>query len=120
MHDVQILKGGARFSVEGIRRVVASACERVGAERAILFGSYARGTADAWSDVDLLIVCATREPFLERFRLFPEILEALPGCELLVYTPAEIEERRARGGVVGRAVEEGILLHERAEPRRAS
>jgi len=93
--------------------VVRLACERVGAERALLFGSYARGTADAFSDVDLLLVCVTDRPFLERFRLFLDVLQALPGCELLVYTPAEVAERQTCGGVVEQALRDGVVLYDR-------
>lgn len=84
---------------------------RAGAQRAVLFGSYARGTADAASDLDLLIVCETERAFLERFRLFPEILEAFPGAELLVYTPSELEAMRARGGFVAQVEREGLVLY---------
>ena len=55
MSDVEILGGPPRFTLDAIRRVVTTACRRAGAERAVLFGSYARGDADAYSDVDLLI-----------------------------------------------------------------
>lgn len=114
MSDVAILGGSPRFSIDEIRRVVAGACARLGAERAVLFGSYARGEADAYSDVDLLIVCETPLPFLERFRLMGDVLRALPGCEMLVYTPAELREMQRRGGVVARALAEGLVLHERS------
>jgi predicted nucleotidyltransferase len=110
--DVEIVSGGPRFALEEIRRVVASACARSAAERAILFGSYGRGSADVLSDVDLLIVCPTALPFVERYRLFGDILDAFPGTDLLVYTPEELEEMRARSGFVERAEREGIALYE--------
>lgn len=111
MTDVEILGGSPRFSIEHISDVVAGACARAGARCAILYGSYARGTADAFSDVDLLIVHETSRPFLERFRDFIGLLDALPGTELLVYTPLELEAMRRRGGLVGRAIEEGLILY---------
>jgi predicted nucleotidyltransferase len=45
----------------------------------VLFGSHARGDADAWSDVDLLIVCPTERRFFARPELFTDVLEAFPG-----------------------------------------
>jgi len=113
MDDVLVLQGAPRFSVSGIRRAVADSCRTAGAERAILFGSYARGTADEWSDVDLIIVHETEEPFLERWRLFKDLVLGLPGCELLVYTPCEVA-RMSDGGLVGRAMTEGVVLYERS------
>jgi len=110
--DVEIVAGPPRFAREKIQRVVAAACRRAGAPRALLFGSYARGSADAVSDLDLLIVCETELPFVERFRLFPEVLDAFPGVELIVYTPAELEEMRSRGGFVEHVENEGIVIYE--------
>jgi predicted nucleotidyltransferase len=37
-----------------------------GAQKAILFGSYARGTATRHSDIDVIFVEETVEPFLKR------------------------------------------------------
>ena len=37
------------------------------ARKVIAFGSVARGDADAWSDLDLIIVAHTARPFFERF-----------------------------------------------------
>ena len=111
MSDVEILSGRPRHSLDELRRVVAVACHRAGATRAILFGSYARGSADAYSDLDLLVVCATELPFLDRFRLFEDVLDAFPGSDLLVYTPAEVEELRD-AGVVSEALREGIVVYE--------
>ena len=40
--------------------------EKYGAERVILYGSYARGEATEDSDVDLLVIAPTTEDFFER------------------------------------------------------
>lgn len=114
MTEVVIVGGPPRFALEEIQRVVARACEREGARRALLFGSYARGEADALSDVDLLIECESDLPFVERFVRFRDVLQALPGADILVYTPAELAEVRQRSGFVERAEREGIVLYEQA------
>lgn len=115
MGEVEILRGAPRFSLEEIRRVVSQACAREGAERALLFGSYARGSADAFSDVDLIVVYETAQPFLERYRAFSDVLDALPGTELLVYTPAEFADLRTRRGFLERAEAEGVVLYDGSE-----
>jgi predicted nucleotidyltransferase len=102
--------------LEDVQRVVSQACLREGAQLAILFGSYARGEADAWSDVDLLIVCEMPYPFVERFRSFVDVLDAFPGADLLVYTPGEFAQLRSRRGFLERAQREGIRLFDAAEP----
>lgn len=112
MAQVEILGGPPRFTLDAIRRVVTDACLRAGAERALLFGSYARNDADAYSDVDLLIVCPTALGFFERTGLFSDVLRAFPGCDLLVYTPSEVEERRDAPGVIGEALRTGIVIYQ--------
>jgi len=114
--SVHVLSGPPRFRLADIRRVVGAACARVRAERAVLFGSYARGDADAYSDLDLLLVCETELPFLERFRLLADVLHAFPGCELLVYTPVEMAAMAARPGVVAEALREGVVLYRHEAP----
>jgi predicted nucleotidyltransferase len=113
--SVEILSGPPRFSIDHVRQVVARACERENATLAILFGSYARGSADASSDLDLMLVWETALPFLDRYRAFIDILDAFPGTDLLIYTPAEFEEMRQRSGFVEQAVREGVVLHGRGD-----
>lgn len=49
------LGGKGALSVEEIRYAVVSLAQEYGAQKVSLFGSYARGEADAESDVDLLL-----------------------------------------------------------------
>ena len=66
------------------------------AHAAWIFGSHARGTASAESDIDLIVVAPTVRPFVERFRDYlPAIVGAGVGVDLLVYTPAEFARMRA-------------------------
>lgn len=70
--------------------------ERQEAREAFLFGSHARGTADVYSDIDVIIVAPSQRPPVERFRDYlPAILEAGVGVDLFVYTPEEFERLRA-------------------------
>jgi uncharacterized protein len=36
------------------------------AQRAVLFGSHAKGTADEWSDIDLVVIAPELEPLTRR------------------------------------------------------
>lgn len=77
------------------------------------FGSVARGEADEWSDLDLLIVTDTALPFFERFREFAGIYNVWPRVDLLIYTPEELERMVAeQRPIVVRALGEGVVLHE--------
>ena len=56
-----------------------------------MFGSVARGEADEWSDLDLVVVTETERSFFERFRDFGGLYEVWPRLDLLVYTSTEFE-----------------------------
>ena len=101
-------------SIETIREAAVRVAEANGAELAILFGSYARGTATARSDVDLIFVEVTDLPFLRRLdRYFDPLADMLSApVETLVYTPDEFENMKDRA-FIKRAVEEGVVLYER-------
>ena len=67
-----------------------------GARSAWVFGSYARGDADATSDIDVIVVAPADRPPVERFRDYlPAILEAGVGVDLFVYTPEEFERMKS-------------------------
>ena len=66
------------------------------AKVAYIIGSWARGEADEWSDVDVVIVAPSTRPVVERFKDFlPAILASPRPVELLVYTPEEFDAMRA-------------------------
>jgi predicted nucleotidyltransferase len=78
-----------------IARKLPRLLRRHGVQAAYVFGSWARRDADAWSDLDLIVVSTSRRPFVDRFRDFQDILSAAPlGIDLLVYTPEEFSRHR--------------------------
>lgn len=94
-----------------VRRIV----ERFRPERIVLFGSRGRGTPQADSDVDLLVVMRVDG---SRRRAAAEIDAALSDrrvpLDLLVVTPEQFErERETIGSVLRPAIAEGRVLYER-------
>lgn len=102
------------LDLERIREAVAEIARANGASLALLFGSYARGTATKRSDVDVIFVEETDARFLDRLdRYMGPLYDRLrTGVEVLVYTPAEFERMKDRG-FVRRALREGVLVYER-------
>ena len=98
--------------IKGIReRLVA----RFRPRRIILFGSQARGTADARSDFDLLVVCSVRR---KRRAIVTAMYDALAdlriAMDLVVLTPREFELDRQIPGTIARpAWLEGRVIYER-------
>jgi predicted nucleotidyltransferase len=54
-----------------------------------VFGSYATGRADEYSDLDLVVVADTERRFVRRYEDFDDVYELGVPVELLVYTPSE-------------------------------
>ena len=113
--EVVVLRRPARTTLEELARLARASLEAAGAERAVAFGSWARGTADGYSDLDLAVVLRTDLPFVERGRLLGALVDALPvGVDLLVYTPEEFARGlRSRRGVFDAIAREGVTIHER-------
>ena len=82
---------------------------RFSLERAILFGSRARGEERRESDYDLVLVSAAFEGmrFTERLAAVRDLWELYERLEVLCYTPAEFEQERHEIGIVSEAESEG-------------
>ena len=84
-------------------------------ERVVLFGSYAYGTPDEESDIDLLIVKDTPERFIDRWvtvrRILSDPKRTVP-LETIVLTPKEISDRLAIGDqFIKEIMEKGKVLY---------
>ena len=99
-----------------IRSSVTDVAQANGAQIAILFGSFARNTATAHSDIDLIFVEETNLPFLDRMDRYlgPLVDRLRTSVEVLVYTPEEFE-RMAQYPFIGQALAEGVVLYESGE-----
>lgn len=112
VRDVVVFRAPAPLDREEIRRRVAPLLAEHGVSEAWLIGSYARGDADAWSDVDLVVVMASSAAFPDRPLALADVLDALSaGVDMLVYTPEEFAHGMAEGRDIFHAVRmEGVKL----------
>jgi len=67
-----------------------------GAHLIVLFGSYAQGRRDLFTDLDLLAVIDSDEPFLQRLATVRGTLRPKVDTDLFVYSPSEFEEMKER------------------------
>ena len=105
------------------RRDIKEWCETVAREfrpdRIVLFGSYARGTPNPDSDVDVLVVM--RLPRGRRdVRQAAAIRDRIPApfpMDLIVRSPEQIARRLAQGdGFVADVLRHGRLMYEAEHP----
>ena len=104
-------------TLDEIRLILHPALADSLALRAIVFGSYARGDADRYSDLDLIIVAQTDKKFMRRGEDFEDVQAAWGrAMDMLVYTPEELEQllREERGFII-KALEEGVTIYEKPE-----
>ena len=113
MSEVTVISAPAPCTFEEMRRRTGSVLRKAGVKRAIVFGSWARGEADGFSDLDLAVVMDTPLPRQARaLALARELDQALPMVvDLLVYTPDEFAACEADGfGVFDVLRREGVEI----------
>src|SRR5437588_2638084 len=80
---------GADVPMRVIRRFARAVAERFHPNKIILFGSYAYGTPQPDSDVDILVVMPARNKHSQAVRIRWEVQAPFP-MDLLVRTPREM------------------------------
>jgi len=97
--------------------ITHSIVDTVNPEEVVLFGSHARGTAQAQSDLDLLVIMPdTPENSYNRRKLAGDIYRSLKSVpfplDILVYTRSEVDTwRGVPGHVIAAGMEEGKRLY---------
>ncbi|MFW5746539.1 MAG: nucleotidyltransferase domain-containing protein [Nanoarchaeota archaeon] len=69
------------------------------AERAILFGSVARGQQHEYSDIDVIFIVDTQERFVRRIGTVLNMYSGHLPIEPIVYTPEEFASMRRKIGM---------------------
>jgi predicted nucleotidyltransferase len=66
-------------------------------DKAILFGSYARGTATRKSDIDIIIITKTSKRFFKRYEDFEDLYSIVgSSLDMLIYSNEEWENIKGR------------------------
>ena len=114
----------AKVSEELIQRVVNKLVAEYAPQQVILFGSYAYGMPDEDSDIDLLIVKETEDPFIKRVS---EARRAAKGAhtgisiDFFVLTPDEMNSRLWKGDhFIEEILEKGRALYGEASWKKDS
>ena len=84
-------------------------------EKVILFGSYARGDFDEFSDIDLIVIKNTDQRFFQRLAEVDAFMPRDVKADVFVYTPREFQTMIESGNpFIEQAIKDGIVLYENA------
>ena len=97
------------YTTNDIKEKLLPIFDAIPVERAILFGSYAKGNPTQTSDIDLLIDCKGRIRGLDFFGILDDITEALRVPVDLIEASQVIDGGRAQREIL----ETGIVIYER-------
>jgi predicted nucleotidyltransferase len=87
----------ARQLEEALEAIVAKLRQDTAVRRISVFGSYARGRRDLFTDLDVMVVMDTAKPFVERLGDLYAGLSSAVDLDLICYTPAEFAALKDRG-----------------------
>jgi predicted nucleotidyltransferase len=100
---------------ENLTEILERLREMPEVEKVILFGSYAAGRCDLFTDLDLIVVIDTDQDFLHRTAGLYQKLPVRVDLDLMAYTPQEFEKMR-ESGFVRQALETGRVIYEKKPP----
>ena len=100
-----------------INEVVTRIVSRFNPDKIILFGSYANGTQNADSDLDLLIIQDSELPMQKRgFEIRKSLIGTMVPIDLLIYTKSEFDQEKSLAfSFLNSAIKNSIVLYERAD-----
>ncbi len=95
---------------------IISIIRKINPEKIYLFGSYATGSSDEQSDIDLLVIAPSNERPLERRLKLRRMLSEYDrniGLDLIVYTPDEFEMLvKEPSSFIFSAIRQGIKIYD--------
>ena len=106
-------------AIENLKTSLTPLFRQYKIQKAILFGSFARGEESRRSDVDLILLQETSKRFWDRYDgLLLDLGNAIAGraVDALVYTPWELEQIKHRT-FIRQALQEGVILYESNKKR---
>jgi predicted nucleotidyltransferase len=114
-HQDKIARSRAAYAgllKDSVRRLVEKLSSLDQVERVSLFGSYARGRADLFTDLDVLVVMRSEEPFVERVKRLYGLVALPVDLDLVCYTPEEFQDLKDQP-FLKRILQEEVVVYEK-------
>jgi predicted nucleotidyltransferase len=97
---------------QSLKSITDQLAEFPGILKVILFGSFASGRKDLFTDLDLVVIMETEKDFIQRTADLYGSIKCEVDLDLLVYTPQEFNTMKERG-FLRRALQEGQVIYEK-------
>ncbi len=111
--DIQTKRAAhAALLEKGLHDLVKQLQTIEGVSRVSLFGSFARGRRDLFTDLDILVVMDTSMSFVDRLRFLYSRVNVPVDLDMLCYTPQEFQLLKGSGWL-RRILQEEQVLYER-------
>jgi predicted nucleotidyltransferase len=95
-------------------RKIASGLRPLKVNKISLYGSYARGRADLFTDLDVLVIMDTDKPFIERTAEIYSLLALPVDADILCYTPDEFERLKETAFLKAVLADEVVLYEKKS------
>jgi predicted nucleotidyltransferase len=104
---------GDSKEIQRLKNLLLPIFKKSKTKKAVLFGSFAKGTQSRKSDVDLMIITETDKRFFDRYEDYEEIQRVLAdrSVDMLIYTSDELERIAHRIFIKG-IIETGEVIYE--------
>jgi uncharacterized protein len=91
---------------------IVAKLSRLNVKKISLFGSYARGRIDLFTDLDVLVIMDSDKPFTERITEIYSLLALPVDADILCYTPQEFK-RMKETPFLKKALADEVVLYEK-------
>ncbi|TYP57671.1 nucleotidyltransferase domain-containing protein [Thermosediminibacter litoriperuensis] len=110
--DIRVEEKEYKTLLEKELERITAELKKLGAEKILLFGSYAAGREDLFTDLDIIAVLKSDLPFIERVGFIYRKIVPKVAADILVYTPEEWQTVKEKP-FFKRAAAEGRVLYEK-------
>ena len=107
-HRKERRKNSLAKDLESIKRQLV----RMGAQKILLFGSYAEGAIRSWSDLDIIAVMPSTSTGKEWMRKIYSEIERDVACDILAYTHEELEKQIPVSRFLRYTLKNGRVIHD--------